>query len=760
MLKKLITLSLMLVFASGLLLAQSTHVLKANGDLVKLKKGGDLQEALSVSKFKRADGQIAKNVVLKATANPQATPDTLSYVTEDWNTNFGFFSGNVMMQYFVAPADLTIKGAGFSCSDETGSATADVSVRLLKLNYTYEQLLGIEQNSDFGYYESENDGLGGIDPFGEAATSNWISSNPDYPIPPWADNVDPNANTFDYDLWSDGGFGWPITAELQAAEANYQWVDMALLGFEPTVLAGEVFAVAVTHDGTDAGFADDRIGLFATEKNIPGWKYYEEGLIQESWDGWAVRSYTWDMAVAVELTGDRAPVINSFDQLATSLETGPRTVTANITDDNPSGGNAGVASATLSYSLDEGANWTDIAMTGTEPDFSATIPGQVPGTSIWYKINAVDVEGLAALEAGPHNYRVFEQVNSRALLVFNGLTGDSGYPQDYYFAVDWTHDVWAFGALTEELVSFYDNIIEIATAGPGADNSDVVRAWLEADGTRNYMLAGDEWLGGVAYGWPSPWTPITTAEGDFARDILGVDVYYADLVTNNLDVTPVFAIEGSALGGALYDAYTQRQADSGFTGPILYDPNYEIGEANWLDGVDFLADVEVDMHGLDTAHVDGEPVERPIAGHRVLPAGNKIAFFAFDPLSLNQGGDEYNWWSYTSVAPQYAVLDWFGDLVGLKELNNNVPDKYNLSQNYPNPFNPSTSINFSIPKSGLTTLKLYNVLGQEVATIMNKELTAGSYSVDFDARDLSSGMYIYTISSGDFEISKKMMLLK
>ncbi len=99
-------------------------------------------------------------------------------------------------------------------------------------------------------------------------------------------------------------------------------------------------------------------------------------------------------------------------------------------------------------------------------------------------------------------------------------------------------------------------------------------------------------------------------------------------------------------------------------------------------------------------------------------------------------------------------------IVSVRLTDNNVPQEYTLSQNYPNPFNPSTSINFSIPKSGLTTLKIYNVLGQEVATLMNKELTAGSYSVDFDARDLSSGMYIYTITNGDFEISKKMMLLK
>jgi hypothetical protein len=83
-----------------------------------------------------------------------------------------------------------------------------------------------------------------------------------------------------------------------------------------------------------------------------------------------------------------------------------------------------------------------------------------------------------------------------------------------------------------------------------------------------------------------------------------------------------------------------------------------------------------------------------------------------------------------------------------------------LSQNYPNPFNPSTKINFSIQNAGLVTLKIYNILGQEVATLVNYELKAGTYSAVFDASRLSSGVYFYTIHAGNFVQAKKMMLLK
>lgn len=89
-----------------------------------------------------------------------------------------------------------------------------------------------------------------------------------------------------------------------------------------------------------------------------------------------------------------------------------------------------------------------------------------------------------------------------------------------------------------------------------------------------------------------------------------------------------------------------------------------------------------------------------------------------------------------------------------------LPTGYDLSQNYPNPFNPTTNIKFSIPTSGNVSLKVYNTLGQEVATLLNEYKNAGTYQTDFNASKLSSGMYTYTLTSGNYRISKKMMLMK
>src|SRR5690606_38610079 len=89
-----------------------------------------------------------------------------------------------------------------------------------------------------------------------------------------------------------------------------------------------------------------------------------------------------------------------------------------------------------------------------------------------------------------------------------------------------------------------------------------------------------------------------------------------------------------------------------------------------------------------------------------------------------------------------------------------LPFGFNLEQNYPNPFNPSTTIKFAIPESGVYSLKIYNSLGEEVVELFNKKLETGFYDIDFDASQLSSGMYIYNIKGSNINLSKKMMLLR
>ena len=111
---------------------------------------------------------------------------------------------------------------------------------------------------------------------------------------------------------------------------------------------------------------------------------------------------------------------------------------------------------------------------------------------------------------------------------------------------------------------------------------------------------------------------------------------------------------------------------------------------------------------------------------------------------------------------QYIELDFRANTtqtIGITNISS-VAKEFSLSQNYPNPFNPNTKINFSIPKSDYVSLRVYDMLGREVAVLVNGQLIAGEYQADFSAKGLSSGMYYYSLRSGDYVDVKKMVLVK
>lgn len=98
--------------------------------------------------------------------------------------------------------------------------------------------------------------------------------------------------------------------------------------------------------------------------------------------------------------------------------------------------------------------------------------------------------------------------------------------------------------------------------------------------------------------------------------------------------------------------------------------------------------------------------------------------------------------------------------IGIQHVSSELPKDYLLKQNYPNPFNPETNIEFSIPESGYTEIKVFDITGKLVSTLASQELQAGSYSVNWDASQVTSGVYFYSLQSGSFRTSRKMILTK
>lgn len=144
-------------------------------------------------------------------------------------------------------------------------------------------------------------------------------------------------------------------------------------------------------------------------------------------------------------------------------------------------------------------------------------------------------------------------------------------------------------------------------------------------------------------------------------------------------------------------------------------------------------------------------------------------FRAESPLSIFNSLDPNGFWIleiYDNFSGDQGTLKaWcitihYEESSGFINNQNYYPFKFSLSQNYPNPFNPITMINFSIAKSGLVSLKVFDVLGKEVATLVNDQKVAGSYSIKFDGTDLSSGVYFYKMVTKEFTGVKKMLLIK
>jgi hypothetical protein len=141
-------------------------------------------------------------------------------------------------------------------------------------------------------------------------------------------------------------------------------------------------------------------------------------------------------------------------------------------------------------------------------------------------------------------------------------------------------------------------------------------------------------------------------------------------------------------------------------------------------------------------------------------AGNIVKTYAFSMFWYEAGNTgpfiEINNPSVIYAAP-VLVRD---ETVRVEGDLNNIPTEYALLQNYPNPFNPSTKLTYQIGEAGFVNLRVYDVLGNEVVTLVNKEMQAGSYEIEFDAGNLPSGIYYYTLIVGSYELTKKMILIK
>jgi hypothetical protein len=152
------------------------------------------------------------------------------------------------------------------------------------------------------------------------------------------------------------------------------------------------------------------------------------------------------------------------------------------------------------------------------------------------------------------------------------------------------------------------------------------------------------------------------------------------------------------------------------------------------------------------------------------PNLRSIASSSYNPsyhrfqLAKNGEGAIVVWQTFNGVGANgvgiYGSKINFNGTINVKQISNEIPSAYSLKQNYPNPFNPKTIINFQLSMSNYVSLKVYDILGNKVETLVNEKISPGSYSVEWDASNYSSGTYFYKLETENFTEVKAMMLVK
>ena len=427
-----------------------------------------------------------------------------------------------------------------------------------------------------------------------------------------------------------------------------------------------------------------------------------------------------------------------------------------------------------------------------------------------YKINDCIFKNIGAPSGADWNGAVFASANMDSIIVKNttyfnfgafAVNGGDGSSEAFYAEIDhctfvnsMVHPINSHGYVIKK----YTNNLFVNTHAFGDDDQEIQRHFDQGPkGLMNYaevqmnMQKVDSLFGpgGVRANY-DPNGDGKLTEGEFVWELKNNNWFYTAPVknyqVNDPTITPTpwmndynAAMFNSNTDAWAYDLKIFTWADS--AGNIV-DPPAGFDTLHIVDSAVVAQSHEGFQYFVDenTTNVDpgfanlnntDELLAQNCANIRTERSGGTVG----SPVKFHNVADylAFTWplefdLSYSNTALQTAGTDglplgdlnWWPNIVGVEKIDNVIVDKYSIEQNYPNPFNPTTNIEFAIPTNGMVSLKVFNVLGEEVADLLNKELASGSYNVNFDATQLTSGIYFYTLTRGNFVQTRKMLLLK
>lgn len=450
--------------------------------------------------------------------------------------------------------------------------------------------------------------------------------------------------------------------------------------------------------------------------------------------------------------GKIKPAINTHRRNPVAL-TSTDTATIMVKAYKQSGG-AKLQSVTMKYRINNSV-WVSVAMTGPNPadsTWKGVIPPQPSGTTVNYFFAASDSAGLVATYASA----------ARGSAAIDTLQGFFLYTVKNTSLTIYDIQYTPFSNGMSGLIgdtAIVNGVVTADSSTLNAANTSGTTPWYIQNGSTP---------------WNGLW--VTGSDSTLYKLKAGDSVQVKGVVSENLDgltgqTATVTRLNNAtavrfASGKTLPHAIVLQSGDVGSAGngSVKAEP-YE-GMVVRFNNVTVTDTLPTFSDATEFAVNDGSgPVivrgsdgkakysnnRGDIATKKILQIGDKFSYvqgifyssFNAYKIVIRDNNDYGN---YTSV--------------GVKEIQGVVPVKFALEQNYPNPFNPSTAIEYSIPVSGMTTLKIYNLLGQEVISLINGYQSSGKHVVQFNAERLSSGVYFYRLQSNANSVIKKMMLLK